>query len=327
VTGVSNAHVEDHIRIALEGVVSAELGSAARVTSISRERNRYSTASPADIVTLGLQDGRTLRVFAKRPVADPAGNPDKADRERELLVYQHLLAGRGLPAPMFHGSHWNASCGSGELFLEYIDDWNLEYHCLEHWITAATRLAGLHAHFASRQGELARSAFLLRLDRQYYSEWASRALEVVTRRSDQLGRTLERPLRSYGETIDLIAGQPLTLVHNDLAPKNVIADTSTSPPRIYFVDWEMAGVGCGLLDLVHLAHGFGEDEQRSLLSSYCRGLGGRELLPEGRELRRLLSACSLHNTLYRLAHLEAWELDDEVAEAWVYDVLRFQGEV
>ena len=44
---------------------------------------------------------------------------------------------------------------------------------------------------------------------------------------------------------DLLAEQPPTLVHNDLAPKNVIADTSANPGRTCIVDWEMAEWGAG----------------------------------------------------------------------------------
>ena len=41
----------------------------------------------------------------------------------------------------YYGSRWNVETERQELYLEYVDDWNLKYHDLEHWFTAraATR--------------------------------------------------------------------------------------------------------------------------------------------------------------------------------------------
>jgi hypothetical protein len=266
-------------------------------------------------------------VFLKHLGSEQADHPDKQRRDREVRVYEELLGGQaGLPVAAYYGSRPNRETGRREVFLEFVDDWNLTDHHLEHWFTAARRLAGLQAHFAGRAEELCACDFLLRLDRQYLCDWAGRALTAVRRESPGLAGELAGVVERYGDVAEMIARQPPTLVHNDLAPKNVLADRSTSPARICFVDWEMAGVGCGVLDLVHLKHGLGPADDREMCAAYCGELEGSGLLPaDVREREGLFAACELHQTLYRLAHLREWAVPLATAAQWVAEARELFG--
>ena len=114
-------------------------------------------------------------------------------------------------------------------------------------------------------------------------------------------------------------------MHNDLACKNVIADRSISRARICIIDWELAGVGCGLLDLVHLKYGLDPANDAKMLKTYCARLrSSSRLLPEDdRQLMRLIAACELHKTLYRLAHSRAWTLPAGRLAQWVAEAETF----
>ena len=256
------------------------------------------------MLSLTLAGGGEVSLFVKHLGPEEADNPDKQCRDREVRVYEELLAGADLPVARYYGSAWNEATGRREVFLEYVDDWSLKYQPLEHWFTAARRLAGLHAHFAARAGELLACDFLLRLDAGYLHAWAERALATVRDLYPELAAGLEPVVRGYARVADVLGRQPLTLVHNDLSPKNVLADRSSSPARICFVDWELAGVGCGLLDLVHLKYGLGPEDDRRMCAAYRAELAGTGLLPaDPREWDALLAACELHKTVYRLALL------------------------
>src|SRR5262249_28158681 len=154
-----------------------------------------------------------------------------------------------------YGSRRNEATERLEVYLEHIGDWDLRYQDLEHWFTAARRLAQFHAHFAARAAEVLACEFLLRLEASALSAWAGRAMAAIRGLSPELAAELEGPLALHDHVAELLSRQPPTLVHNDLAPKNVLADRSSHPARICLVDWEMAGVGCGLMDLVVLKHG------------------------------------------------------------------------
>jgi aminoglycoside phosphotransferase (APT) family kinase protein len=128
----------------------------------------------------------------------------------------------------------------------------------------------------------------------------------------------------YHSACALVAHQPATLVHNDLACKNVIADRATSPARICIIDWELAGVGCGLLDLVHLKYGLDPVHDAAMVDAYRTQLATTNLLPrDDRDFARLLAACELHKTLYRLAHSPAWKLPADQLAQWVVDAESF----
>jgi aminoglycoside phosphotransferase (APT) family kinase protein len=249
---------------------------------------------------------------------EQADHPDKQRRDREVRIYEELLGEGGLPVPRYYGSAWDEASGRRQVFLEHVADWDLRYQSLEHWFTAARSLARLHAHFAGRAGQLVACDFLLRLDAHYLHGWAERAVDVAGGYATDLAAALARVVSSYGRVCEVLARQPPTLVHNDLAPKNVLADRSHDPARICFVDWEMAGVGCGLLDLVDLKYGLDPASDQAMGVSYRAALEGSRLLPDDPgEMDSLLAACELHKTAYRLAHSRSWRLPFDTVARWV----------
>lgn len=311
----------------LDTAVRRAAGPGAEILGVHRTPSPYATVFPAEVVSVELASGEPISIFVKHLGEEQQGHPDKLVREREVHVYGELLGDRDLPVPRFLGSGLNDATGRRELFLEYVDGWNLKYRDLRHWHTAARRLARLHLAFARRAERLLERDFLLRLDRDYLLAWAGRAVAAVSSLSAELASRLQRTVDDLGLAVDLLAAQPPTLVHNDLAPKNVIADTSMSPSRICIVDWEMAGVGCGLMDLAHLTHGLPPREAERMLDLYGEELVGTGLMPSGGEARRLLASCRLHGTLYRLAHADVWRLPIERVGEWIADSEELNREV
>jgi hypothetical protein len=308
---------EADLRLTLERLLESAHGQPVRVAGLRRRPSPFATLSPAEVLCVTLAGGDEVSLFVKHlgPAAD---EPDKQYRDREVRIYEDLLGEGDLPAVRYYGSRWNEATGRCEVFLEYVEDWNLKYHHLEHWFTAARRLARLHAHFAARAGELLACDYLLRLDAAYFRAWAGRALAAVAEQSAELADGLAPVVERYRPAAELLARQPATLVHNDLAPKNVLADRSACPARICLVDWEMAGVGCGLLDLVHLKHGLGPADDEQMCAAYAAELAETGLLPAAaRERERLFAACELHQTVYRLAYSRAWQLRLKTVARWV----------
>jgi aminoglycoside phosphotransferase (APT) family kinase protein len=263
---------ELELRRFIEAILSEAVGHQAKIDCFKREPSPFATLFPADVLTISLDSGDKISLFLKHLGSEEADHPDKQCRDREIRVYGELLTDKGLPVAKYHGSRWNERSQCHEVVLEYIDGWILEYHHLEHWFTAARRLAHLHAHFAAQADKLWSCQYLLRFDARYYNDWAARALATVAEQSAELARALEDVLSQYHRAGALIAEQPGTLLHNDLAPKNVVVDTSDTPARICIVDWEMAGVGCGLVDLVHLKYGLDPLNDQMMGAAYCEEL-------------------------------------------------------
>jgi hypothetical protein len=86
-------------------------------------------------------------------------------------------------------------------------------------------------------------------------------------------------------------------------------------------------VGCGLLDLAHLKHGLNGRAERDLCAAYEDERPGLGVACDPAEFRRVLAACDLQNTLYRLAHIRAWGLAVETVNDWVEEVARLAKKV
>jgi hypothetical protein len=290
------------------------------VEHLSRSVSPFASRLPAEVVTARVRGATTHLLFLKSFGDEEADHPDKQRRDRELLVYADLFAGRVLPVPAWVGGGWNATIRRHDLYLEHVDDWDLRYQGLEHWYLAAGRLGDLHRAFARTRADLVTRDYLLRLDAEYFRAWAHRALEAVRRQSARLGRRHARVVTAFRAGAELLAAQPPTLVHNDLSAKNVLVDRSAQPVRVCFVDWEVAGIGCGLLDLVQLKYGLQPAEEAQLCASYYEAVRGSDVVPAGgEELAAVLAAGEIHETNVRLWCSPRWSLPEGRLEEWISD--------
>ncbi|PYS55005.1 MAG: hypothetical protein DMG13_05865 [Acidobacteria bacterium] len=310
--------VPDGLAEMIEAGVSAREDRIVKVRSLAREKSPFACLFPAEVVTANFEHGEKRQFFLKHLGPEEADHPEKQCRDREPRVYRDFFQAPELPVPAYYASRWNNDSGRIEVLLEHIDDWNLKYHELEHWYTAARCLADLHLHFYHHRDRLLSCDFLLRFDGIYLQDWADRAQAAVQEHAPALAARLGKITRRYEKVSRTLAAQPATLVHNDLSPKNVIARRSTTPARICFVDWEMCGVGCGLLDLVHLKYGLEPAAGERMVAAYFNPLEGTPLAPrEGGPRRKTLAACELAKTVYRLAYCEVWQLPLERVTEWV----------
>lgn len=321
---ITDTAEEMRSRLFMEGFLQESLGHSVKIQKMTREPNRYTTLFSAEVLSLTLEDGTGLAIFLKHLGSEESDHPDKQCRDREIRVYEELFRDSNLPIAKCYGARWNDESKKRELFLEYIDDWRLEYQEYDHWITAARRLAHLHSYFAQRVDKLLNCNFLLRLDGAYLHQWAYRALDAVANQSTELANKVAAVLDKYERVIDIFTRQPLTLVHNDLAPQNVLVDRSRVPARIQFVDWEMAGVGFGLMDLVRLKYGTDVATDQRIKDAYFQGWedSGCDRLHED-ALRGEFAACELHKTIYFLAHSQIRGSSAERVANWVEEAQQF----
>src|SRR5215207_5321700 len=209
----NTSRVDPHeleLRRFIEAIFSEAVGHQAKIDCFKREPSPFATLFPADVLTISLDGGDEISLFLKHLGSEEADHPDKQCRAREIQVYRELLTGETLPVVKYYGSRWNGRSQCHEVVLEYIDGWDLKYHDLEHWFSAARRLAHLHAHFAAQAEKLWSCQYLLRFDARYYSDWAARALASVAEQSGELATALEDVVSQYHRVATLLAQQPGT---------------------------------------------------------------------------------------------------------------------
>jgi hypothetical protein len=258
---------------------------------IARRPYEYRTSHRIEEVEFVLADGKRLDLLFKDlrrselgPTARLAKPDFLYDPRREVRAYA-LLANAGLGTPVCHdaGSHW--------LLLEKVRGIELwQVGDIGTWLETARWLARLHEHFASRAPSI---DGLLRYDPTYFRLWPARA-----RRGHP---AVARILNGYDRVVDLLSALPATFIHGEFYASNVMV----AGDRIAPVDWEMAGVGPGILDLAALVSGWGEQERAAIAESY------------GDVSAEALDAAELHLALQWLGWAPEWTPPPEHARDWL----------
>ena len=126
----------------LESGLSASRGRITRVEQL-RSKPVMTSTHPLERLRVTLDSGEELRLVFKRPQEGEKlyGN------EREVLVYERLLAGRRFGAPELYASVYDPSRARYWLFLEDVGSWTLDLGDTEEWLAAIACLAEMHGSY------------------------------------------------------------------------------------------------------------------------------------------------------------------------------------
>jgi aminoglycoside phosphotransferase len=255
--------------------------------------------------------GRSRRLLHKRldaggllPEAEGNRPAELVDPRREIDAYRHVL-------PLLDGP---AACVASSvedqwLVLEHVDGPVLwQVGDLAPWHDAARWLADAHRLLVAAVGDA--PAPFLRYDVAYFGRWAARARAHEA----DAGRRchLDHLLAAYGRVVDDLLGLPPTLVHGECYPSNVIVVPGAGRTRVCAVDWEMAGVGPGAVDLAALVTGWPVRERRALIGTYAAAVGRPPDAVEA-EVRR----AELHLCVRWLGWAPRWSPPVEHATDWL----------
>jgi thiamine kinase-like enzyme len=124
----------------------------------------------------------------------------------------------------------------------------------------------------------------------------------------------------YETVIDRLASLPRTLVHGELYASNVLL----AGDRVCVVDWELAGVGPGVLDLAALTAGLADDDASVLAETYRLA---REEPPDAKELAFELDCARLHLAIQWLGWSADWTPPPEHTLDWRAELPRLTERV
>ena len=280
------------------------------VRALARRQHPYGSSHAIEDVEVTFDDGPPLALVFKdvsAPGARAAKPAPLRDADREIEAYRDVLGPAGLDVPACYGAL--SRPGRRWLFLEAVDGiplWQTDASVA--WQGAARWLADLHARPAP-----ARSAHLLRYDEAYLHGWLARALALVPAGAlDAVSARWERVVRR-------LAAWPRSVVHGDFHPSNILVQQAAGSLRIRPVDWELAGVGPGLLDLAALTSGsWSTAERERIVLAYGRALPPA-LRPRPADLLDALAHCRLFVAVQWLGWSADWSPPAEHAHDWLAD--------
>lgn len=301
-----------------------------RLAGLRWRRSRYATTHTLLEAEADLVGGTTLPLMLKRidvhgSFGDrPDGKPAHVyDGMREALVYRTLLADGEPDVPLLYGVVRSAgSTTAGPwLLLERVRGRELyQFEAIEPWEEVAAWLAGFHARGRSttRFHVTRRAARLLDHSKALLRSWYARACRIAEARSDEgAQRALERLAAPYGRAVDIALGLPRTLVHGDFYPSNILLEERGSTLLVRPVDWELAGVGPGLLDLAALTAGeWGEAARDRIVAAY-REASPAEARVDASTFESNLIACGLITAMQWLGWDADWLPPPEHRTDWL----------
>jgi aminoglycoside phosphotransferase (APT) family kinase protein len=309
----------DRLAAVLASMLNGSADGPGHVTVIDQQPNIEATSLPTEIVTCRLADGREVRLFCKYgPDGDSGASSQASGVRYEAEVYRQVLQPLKKTPFTFYGTHEDPATGNTLLVLEYLDQETI-VRASKTPEAIGTRLAArwIGSFHAASEAFLKTEAvqFLKRFDAEYYRGRALQVLQYTAGLHDQHPWLSELCTRFDEVWVELLPR--VTVIHGDYYSQNVFFREGI----VYPVDWEMAAVAAGEIDLATLTDGWPADMAQEFEREYQRARW-----PQGapRDFLRALEAARVY------VHLRWLSLAPDVATAarhqWRFKKLRLLAE-
>jgi thiamine kinase-like enzyme len=257
-----------------------ERGTNGAITRIERRPSLYASSFALEELDVELDDGSRLALMLKnlsrRAMNDDAlrVKPDFLfDARREIAVYRHIVEPQNLGAAFF-AAHVDPTSDGCWLVIERIDGRELyQVGELDTWTEVARWLGAMHERLAGLDLEhLTTRARLVVYDADFYQHWLRRAETALSKAppDSKVSRAAFDHVRArYDRVIERLEALPVTVIHGEFYASNVLTASEDGRLRVCPVDWEMAGVAPGLIDLAALTLGqWTREHLRTFFSAY-----------------------------------------------------------
>jgi len=321
---------------ALEEVLSRRFGTPRRIVRLERHPSSYRSSFNLEELDLWLDDGMTLQMVLKdlsrQSLSEDARRIKPTflyDPLREIEIYRTILASDPMGSAICYVTFVDPSLDRYWLVLEKVPGLELyQVGDLALWQQAAVWLARFHTRFAQNSWkDDASAAHLLIYDRDYYWLWMRRAKDFMAgARSPGIQRTygtIDWLSQRFGKVIDRLMTLPRTLIHGEFYASNVLVHKQENNVRVCPIDWEMAALGPGLIDLAALISGNWTDRERiELALTYRRTIQANEgNVATEEEFLASLDCCRLHLAVRWMGWAQDWSPPPEHAHDWLREAL------
>jgi Ser/Thr protein kinase RdoA (MazF antagonist) len=325
------------IRAAVERILRSRVRRHGRVVRLRRRVSPYSSTFRIDELDVSLDDGRQVAMVLKH--LSPEAVLDEArdvrpeflyEPRREIETYRRLLRPSRHDTPACYGAVVDERKGRYWLFLERVAGLELR-HVSDPaaWTRAAAWLGRFHRRFqaAAARETASRGIPLLRCDAAFFRLWMDRAVRNAAaargRRARETARRVAWLAARYDRVVGRLAALPPTIIHGEFYACNVLVREGRRATHICPVDWELTGVGPGLIDLAALTAGWDDAQKRRLLSAYQAALDETERPRVPRHVATSLEYCQLHLAVRMLGWSgdRAWTPPPQHARDWLSEAM------
>jgi hypothetical protein len=321
------------LQAALEGVLSTYFAAPCRISALAHHAAATRSSFALEELRVSLEGGAELHLVLKdlsrrgmseetrRTKPDFLYNP-----LREIRAYREILSPRNIGA-VYYGEVVDRVIDRVWLLLEKVPGLELYYMGLETWRQTASWLATFHGQFQAERAWLASEADLVHYSAEFYHLWMRRARAFLHQRDPHPPAAaleeLDRLARRYEDVVERLLELPKTFIHGEFYASNVLVQQIEGGLRVCPVDWEMAAVGPGLIDLAALIAGsWTADEKEAMAMAYFRALPSYNEWPSSEEaFLRALDYCRLHLAVQWLGWSPEWVPPPEHSHDWLNEAL------
>lgn len=327
----------EELRTALEDGLACREDLPSAVVGLTRWASRYATSTTIENVEATLGDGTRLHLILKDmspsailPGARRAKPKFLYNPRRELETYRSLLNGERIGTPACYAAVADDNAERFWVLLEKFPGVELyQVGDLERWQQAAAWLGLMHSRFAGDADVIQRRGVPLVIqDSSFYSQWIFRAAKFACeapwahRSASQT--FIDHLASTYHVVIEQLLALPRTIVHGDFNASNILVQRPDSRERVCPVDWELTGLGPGLMDLAALTSGLWADDDRKVIAeSYRAALSPAALLPGDLSVfLHALDYCRLQLCVQWLGWSPNWQPSGKHAHDWFGEAVR-----
>lgn len=318
------AATDEEVMAAFRETLGAEV-----VRIVERGPYEYATSHPLEELVVEVDDSVLLRVILKdlshrRLLAEASHAKPRFLYEPRRAIDAHRVLAAELLGPRCYAAVVDPARDRYWFAMEKVPGVELwQVGEMAVWEEVARWLARFHARFSTRVEEVwAGNPHLLEYGPAAYRFWALRARRAVESSGDPRSRSLVRMLRGYDRVVDALLELPSTFLHGEFFPSNILVTNRPGDWRVCPVDWEMAAVGPGALDLAALCSGWHDDERAQLVSAYHDAAQTAGTASGGwRDLALEVDRLTLHLALQWLGWADEWQAPPQHAHDWLGEAI------
>lgn len=298
------------------------------VEIVARRPYEYATSAPLEEVRVSVDGNDASPMILKElgrgrllPAARDA-KPAFLHEPRRAIEAQRLVAAAGL-GPKVHVIREPGGDDGAWILMEKIPGVELwQVGDPELWYEAARWLGRFHRRFEGEVQHVRETCpHLLDHRPEALEKWAVRARGALDASTDPRARYVMQLLDGYGDVMAALGTNRATLLHGEFFPSNILVTDRPGDARICPVDWEMAAIGPGAMDLAALSLGWDDHHHIRFLEAYRadRHDGGPALGLDA--LAEDLERCRLHLAVQWLGWSDGWVPPAEHRRDWIAEAL------
>lgn len=315
------------LQSALENELSRYYGWTRTIVEFEHRPSEYRSSYALEDLDLALDDGTRLQLVFKdlSTLLEPARRAKPGflfNPLREIETYREILSPDRMGTAVCYGDWREPARKRYWLFLEKVPGLELyQIGSLSVWQRAAMWLAEMHAAPTPMLKSAERCASLLRYDADFCRTWIERAAEQLVR--SDAARWVEQLAGKYDRVTSRLSQLPATFIHGEFYASNVLVQDREGDLRICPVDWEMAGIGPGLMDLAALIAGNWSEELKAVLAvSYHTALQDAGAPVQSLdEFLTDLDYCRLQLAVQWLGWSPEWTPPPEHSQDWLKEAM------